>query len=85
MPLVFARFLREDCIEIKNKEGKEKKPEEKSLRSTLGYFKGDYFFEKKTMTLLLSAASFIVMPWCSKLAKCDFSATELLGSRPVIL
>ena len=47
MPLVFARFLREDCIEIKNKEWKAgEKPEEKSLRSTLAYFKGDYFLKK---------------------------------------
>ena len=47
MPLVFARFLREDCIEIKNKEWNAvEKPEEKSLRSTLAYFKGDYFFKK---------------------------------------
>ena len=47
MPLVFARFLREDCIEIKNKEWNAgEKPEEKSLRSTLTYFKGDYFLKK---------------------------------------
>ena len=47
MPLVFARFLLEDCIEIKNKEWNAgKMPEEKSLRSTLAYFKGDYFFKK---------------------------------------
>ena len=44
--LVFARFLREDFIVIKNKEWNAgKKPEEKSLRSTLAYFKGDYFFK----------------------------------------
>ena len=46
IPSVFARFLREDCIEIKNKEWYAgEKPEEKSLRSTLTYFKGDYFFK----------------------------------------
>ena len=40
-------FLPEDCIEIKNKEWKAgEKPEEKSLRSTLTYFKGDYFLKK---------------------------------------
>ena len=40
-------FLREDCIEIKNKEWKAgEKPEEKSLRSTLTYFKGAYIFKK---------------------------------------
>ena len=49
MPLVFARFLREDFIEIKNKEWYAgEKPEEKSLRSTLiTYFNGDYFFKKR--------------------------------------
>ena len=37
----------EDCIEIKNKEWKAgEKPEEKSLRRTLTYFKGDYFLKK---------------------------------------
>ena len=45
MPLVFVRFLREDCIEIKNKEwnsAPEKSlTKEKSLRSTLTYFKGN--------------------------------------------
>ena len=47
MPLVFARFLREDCVEIKNKEWNAgEKPEEKSLRSTFAYFKGNYFFKK---------------------------------------
>ena len=47
MPLVFARYLQEDCIEIKNKEWNAvQKPEEKSLRSTLAYFKGNYFFKK---------------------------------------
>ena len=47
MPLVFARFLREDCIEIKNKEwNAEEKPEEKSLSGTLAYFKGYYFLKK---------------------------------------
>ena len=40
----------EDCIEIKNK-GWNSAPEkslteEKSLRSTLAYFKGDYFLKK---------------------------------------
>ena len=45
--VVFARFLREDCIEIKNKEWNAgEKPEEKSLRSTLTYFKGDYCLKK---------------------------------------
>ena len=48
IPLVFARCLREDGIEIKNKEWNAgEKPEEKSLRSTLiTYFKGDYFLKK---------------------------------------
>ena len=47
MPLVFVRFLGEDRIEIKNKEWNDgERPEEKSLRSTLTYFKGDYFLEK---------------------------------------
>ena len=86
MPLVFARYLREDCIEIKNKEwNAEEKPEEKSLRGTLAYFKGDYFLKKRQMTLLLSAASFILMPWCSKLPSAIFKATETLGDTPVIL
>ena len=85
MPLVFATFLREDGIEIKNKEWNAgEKPEEKSLRSTLTYFKGDYCL-KKTMTVLLSAASFILMPWRSKLTSAIFKATETLGGTPVIL
>ena len=85
MPLVFARFLREDGIEIKNKEWNAgEKPEEKSLRSTLTYFKGDYCL-KKTMTVLLSEANFILMPWCSKLPSAIFKATETLGGTPVIL
>ena len=43
IPLVFARCLREDGIEIKNKEWNAgEKPEEKSLRGTLTCFKGDY-------------------------------------------
>ena len=47
MPLVFATFLREDGIEIKNKEWNAgEKPEEESVRSTLTYFKGDYFLKK---------------------------------------
>ena len=47
IPSVFARFLREECIEIKNKEWNPgEKPEEKSLRSTLTYFKGDYCLKK---------------------------------------
>ena len=47
LPLVFATFLREDVIEIKNKEWNAgEKPEEKSVRSTLTYFKGDYFLKK---------------------------------------
>ena len=81
MPLVFARFLREDCIEIKNKEWNPgEKPEEKSLRSSLiTYFKGNYFLKKKTMTLLLSVASFILMPWCSELPSAIFKATGTLG------
>ena len=37
------------------------------------------------MTLLLSAASFIVMPWRSKLLRAIFKATEALGGTPVIL
>ena len=47
IPSVFARFLREDCIEIKNKEWYAgEKPEEKSLRSTLTYFESDYCLKK---------------------------------------
>ena len=37
------------------------------------------------MTFLLSAASFIVMPWCFKLLSAIFKATETLGDAPVIL
>ena len=38
------------------------------------------------MTLLLSAASFIVVPWCSRTPKGEFyNATEKLGGTPVIL
>ena len=58
MSFTFAivRFLREDCMEIKNKEWNAgENPEEKSIRSTLTCFKGDYVFKKKT--LLLSAAT----------------------------
>ena len=85
MPLVFARFLREDCIEIKNKEWNAgEKPEEKSLRSTLTYFKGDYCL-KETMNVLLIAASFILMPWRSKLPSAIFKGTETQGGTPVIL
>ena len=41
---ILARGL---YIEIKNKEWNEgEKPEGKSLRSTLTYFKGDYFLKK---------------------------------------
>ena len=37
-------------------------------------------------TLLLSAASFILMLWCSKLLNAMiFKATETLGGAPVIL
>ena len=37
------------------------------------------------MTLLLSAANFIVMPWCSRTPKCEFyNATEILDGAPVI-
>ena len=47
MPLVFVGFLREDCIEIKNKEWNTgEKPEEKSLRMTFTNFKGDLFKTK---------------------------------------
>ena len=47
IPSVFARFLREDCIEIKNKKWYAgEKPEEKSLRSTLTYFDSDYCLKK---------------------------------------
>ena len=39
----FLRFMREDCMETKNKEWNAgEKPKEKSLRSTLTCFKGDY-------------------------------------------
>ena len=37
------------------------------------------------MTLLLSAASFILMPWCSKLLSAIFKATETLGGAPAIV
>ena len=37
------------------------------------------------MTLLLSAASFILMSWCSKLPSVIFKATETLGGTLVIL
>ena len=50
MPLVFRCNIlaTEDFIEVKNKEWKAgEKPEEKSLRSTLTYFKGDYSKKKK--------------------------------------
>ena len=88
--IVFVGFLREDCIEIKNKEWNTgEKPEEKSLRITFTNFKGDLFKAKKTktktMTLLLSAASFILMPWCSKLLSAIFKATETLGGAPAIV
>ena len=47
MPLVFARYLQEDCIEIKNKEWNAgEKPGKKSLRSTLTYFNDDYLLKK---------------------------------------
>ena len=51
MSLTFATSIRKilarGCIEIKNKEWNAgENPEEKSLRSTLVYFKGDYFFKK---------------------------------------
>ena len=47
MPLVFARFLQEDCLEVKNKEwNAEEKLKEKLQRGTLAYFKGDYFLKK---------------------------------------
>ena len=58
------KILARGCKQIKNKEwNAEEKPEEKSRRRTLTYFNVTIFFKK--MTLLLSAASFIVMPWCS--------------------
>ena len=85
MPLVFARYLQEDCIEIKNKEWNAvQKPEEKSLRSTLAYFKGDYF-KKKTMTLLLSAASYIKCHGVLNSPSAIFKAIVTLGGMPVIL
>jgi len=43
------------------------------------------FKKKKTMILLLSAAIFILMPWCSKLPSAVFKATETVGGTPVIL
>ena len=60
-------------------------PEEKPLGSTLTCFEGNYV--KKRMTLLLSAASLIVMPWCSKLLSASFimQHAETLGGMPVIL
>ena len=48
MSFIFAisqllRFMREDCMETKNKEWNAgEKPKEKSLRGTLTCFKGDY-------------------------------------------
>ena len=47
IPSVLARFLREDGIEIKNKEWNAgETPKEKSLRSTFTYFKGYYCLKK---------------------------------------
>ena len=37
------------------------------------------------MTLLLSAASLMLMPWCSKLLSAIFKATETLGGAPAIV
>ena len=57
MSFTFAivRFLREDCMEIKNKEWNAgENPEEKSIRSTLTCFKGDYVFLKKNFTVKCS-------------------------------
>ena len=51
---------------------------------TKKHLKGDYFF-KKTLTLLLSATSFILMQWCSKLLSAIFKAIETLGGEHVIL
>ena len=74
-------------MEIKNKEWNAgEKPKEKSLRSTLTCFKGDYLKRKKP--LLLSAASFVLMQWCtcSKLISAMiFKAAETLGGAPVIV
>ena len=55
MPLVFVRFLREDCLKERGMERRREKPE--ALRSTRTCFESTF--------LLLSAASFIVMPWCA--------------------
>ena len=68
IPSVFARCLREDGIEIKNKEWNAgEKPEEKSLRSTLTYFKGDYFLKKdKACSEFYCNAMVFLTP------KCDF-------------
>ena len=70
-----------DCIEIKNKEWKAgEKLEEKSLRSTLTFFKGDYFLKKdKACREFYCNAIMLLTP------KCDFKATEALGDTPVIL
>ena len=52
MPLVFVRFLREDCIDMKKLRARNgtwnagEKHEKKSLRSTLTYFDDDYFLKK---------------------------------------
>ena len=72
MPLVFARFLREDGIEIKNKEWNAgEKPEEKSLRSTLTYFKGDYYL-KKDSDFTIKCGEFYFNAMVFLTPKCDF-------------
>ena len=66
-------------MEIKNKEWNAgEKPKEKSLRSTLTCFKGDY----------LKRVRFILMQWCtcSKLISAMiFKAAETLVGAPVIV
>ena len=71
-----------DCIEIKNKEWKAgEKPEEKSLRSTLTYFKGDYFLKKDK-----ACGEFYCNAMVFSTPKCEFyHATETPGGAAVIL
>ena len=59
IPSVFARFLREDFIEIKNKEwNAREKPEEISLRSTLASFKCDFCFFREDNDFTIKCGEF---------------------------
>ena len=66
MSFTFAivRFLREDCMEIKNKEWNAgENPEEKSIRSTLTCFKGEKNFTVKCGEFYFNAMVFLT-PQC---------------------